>query len=32
MNWIRRVFHKSPGEKSLDKELQFHSTVKSPIT
>jgi hypothetical protein len=24
MNWIRRVFHKSPGEKSLDKELQFH--------
>jgi predicted permease len=24
MNWIRRAFRKSQGEKSLDKELQFH--------
>jgi hypothetical protein len=24
MNWIRRAFHKSQTEKSLDKELQFH--------
>jgi hypothetical protein len=24
MNWLRRAFHKSHAEKSLDKELQFH--------
>src|SRR3984885_8585457 len=24
MNWIRREFHESQREKSLDKELQFH--------
>jgi putative ABC transport system permease protein len=24
MNWLRRVFHKSQTEKSLDKEVQFH--------
>jgi putative ABC transport system permease protein len=24
MNWVRRAFHKSQAERSLDKELQFH--------
>jgi hypothetical protein len=24
MNWVRRAFHKSQAQRSLDKELQFH--------